>query len=78
MGGSWPNLLATPPPDGVQRLLATYRWDADQMRDDLQGCVVEHLGDPGGVGSSCRFGRQWYAIVAYGTFLIFLGDVGLW
>ena len=49
MGGSWPNLLATPPPDGVQRLLATYRWDADQVRDDLQGYVVEHLGDPGGV-----------------------------
>ena len=23
------------------------------------------------VGSSCRFGRQWYAIVAYGTFLVF-------
>ena len=24
-------------------------WDADQVRDDLQGYVVEHLGDPGGV-----------------------------
>ena len=22
-------------PDGVQRLLSTYRWDADQVRDDL-------------------------------------------
>ena len=36
-------------PDGVQRLLAVYHWDADQVRDDLQGYVVEHLGDPGGV-----------------------------
>ena len=36
-------------PDGVQRLLAVYRWDADEVRDDLRGYVVEHLGDPGGV-----------------------------
>ena len=34
-------------PDGVQRLLAVYHWDADQVRDDLQGYVMEHLGDPG-------------------------------
>ena len=33
-------------PDGVQRLLATYRWDADEVRDDLGKYVVEHLGDP--------------------------------
>ena len=32
-------------PDGVQRLLSTYRWDADLVRDDLKGYVVEHLGD---------------------------------
>jgi SRSO17 transposase len=32
-------------PDGVQRLLATAQWDADQVRDDLQAYVVEHLGD---------------------------------
>ena len=36
-------------PDGVQRLLAVYQWDADEVRDDLQGYVAEHLGDPGGV-----------------------------
>ncbi len=36
-------------PDGVQRLLAVYHWDADEVRDDLQGYVAEHLGDPGGV-----------------------------
>ena len=35
-------------PDGVQRLLAVYHWDADQVRDDLQG-YAKHLGDPGGV-----------------------------
>ena len=38
-----------PNPDGVQRLLATYDWDADLVRDDLQGYLVEHLGDPQGV-----------------------------
>ncbi len=32
-------------PDGVQRLLYNYRWDANLVRDDLVGYVVEHLGD---------------------------------
>ena len=32
-------------PDGVQRLLYNYRWDADLVRDDLGDYVVEHLGD---------------------------------
>lgn len=32
-------------PDGMQRLLSTYRWDADGVRDDLRDYVVEHLGD---------------------------------
>ena len=36
-------------PNGVQRLLSGYRWDADLVRDDLRGYVVEHLGDVGGV-----------------------------
>ena len=36
-------------PYGVQRLLSTYRWDADLVRDDLAGYVVEHLGDADGV-----------------------------
>lgn len=36
-------------PDGMQRLLATADWDADQVRDDLCGYVVEHLGDPAAV-----------------------------
>jgi SRSO17 transposase len=36
-------------PDGMQRLLNHARWDADQVRDDLRGYVVEHLGNPGGV-----------------------------
>lgn len=33
-------------PDGMQRLLTTARWDADELRDDLRGIVVEHFGDP--------------------------------
>jgi SRSO17 transposase len=35
-----------PTPDGMQRLLATYQWDADLVRDDLRTYVVEHLADP--------------------------------
>ena len=36
-------------PDGVQRLLSTYSWDADLVRDDLRSYVIEHLGDEDGV-----------------------------
>ena len=32
-------------PDGVQRLLSTYQWDADLVQGDLAGYVVEHLDD---------------------------------
>ena len=32
-------------PDGVQEFLSRTRWDADAVRDDLQGYVVEHFGD---------------------------------
>jgi len=38
--------VGDPTPDGVQRLLATYDWDADAVRDDLRAYVVEHLGAP--------------------------------
>jgi SRSO17 transposase len=30
---------------GVQRLLNSATWDAEAVRDDLRGYVVEHLGD---------------------------------
>jgi SRSO17 transposase len=36
-------------PDGMQRLLNHYQWDADQVRDDLREYISEHLGEPGGV-----------------------------
>jgi SRSO17 transposase len=36
-------------PDGMQRLLNFYAWDADVVRDDLRGYVLEHLTDPAGV-----------------------------
>jgi SRSO17 transposase len=36
-------------PDGMQRLLNFYRWDAEAVRDDLRGYVLERLDDPGGV-----------------------------
>jgi SRSO17 transposase len=35
-----------PTPDGMQRLLATYEWDAELVRDDLCTYVVEHMADP--------------------------------
>jgi SRSO17 transposase len=38
-----------PSPDGMQHLLARAKWDADGVRDDTRGCVIEHLGDPGAV-----------------------------
>ena len=36
-------------PDGMQHLLAAARWDADAVRDDLRGYVIEHLGSPDAV-----------------------------
>jgi SRSO17 transposase len=36
-------------PDGMQRLLNFYSWDADAVRDDLRGYVLAALGDPSGV-----------------------------
>lgn len=31
-------------PDGLQHLLSRAKWDADAVRDDLRGFVVDHLG----------------------------------
>ena len=33
-------------PDGLQHLLSRAMWDADAVRDDLRGYVVDHFGDP--------------------------------
>ncbi|MFC9431026.1 IS701 family transposase [Streptomyces sp. NPDC056987] len=33
-------------PQGMQRLLNHYQWDADALRDDVRDAVVEHIGDP--------------------------------
>ena len=38
-----------PTPDGMQYLLGRACWDADEVRDDLRGYVIDHLGDPGAV-----------------------------
>ena len=48
-GGNWRSRRATATPDGVQRLLYNYQWDADLVRDDLKSYVVEHLADAGAV-----------------------------
>ncbi len=36
-------------PDALQHLLSRSVWDADLIRDDLRGYVVEHLGHPDAV-----------------------------
>lgn len=36
-------------PDRLQRLLNGARWNADELRDDLQGYVAERLGEPDGI-----------------------------
>lgn len=36
-------------PDRLQRLLNSARWDADELRDDLQHYVAERLGEPDGI-----------------------------
>ncbi|MFC9970923.1 IS701 family transposase [Spirillospora sp. NPDC127200] len=36
-------------PDGMQRLFAAARWDADGVRDDIRDYAIAHLGDPDGV-----------------------------
>jgi SRSO17 transposase len=41
-------------PDGMQRLLNFYRWDADAVRDDLRGYVLDHLADPVGLENSMQ------------------------
>ena len=41
-------------PDAMQRLLNHADWDADRVRDDLRGYVVEHLGDQRAVLWSTR------------------------
>jgi len=33
----------------MQHLLARAKCDADGVRDDVRGFVIEHLGDPGAV-----------------------------
>ena len=47
----WTEYAGDATPDGVSAGggLATYRWDADAVRDDRREYVVEHLGDPAAV-----------------------------
>ncbi len=39
-------LAGEAPPDGMQRLLNTAHCDAEQVRDDLQAYLLQHLADP--------------------------------
>ena len=42
-------------PDGTQRLLNFSARDADQVRDDSRGYVLDRLGDPAGVADEIGF-----------------------
>jgi SRSO17 transposase len=44
-GGQLAESAGDSTPDGMQRLLATYQWDADVVQDDLQVYVLEQLDD---------------------------------
>jgi SRSO17 transposase len=45
-------------PDGMQRLLNFYSWDADAVRDDLRGYVLDTFGDPPGVMVANKTGSE--------------------
>jgi hypothetical protein len=45
-------------PYGLQHLLSRARWDADAVRDDICGFVVERLGHEDGRTHTFAFGRQ--------------------
>src|SRR5215218_9058116 len=45
--GRWPRPAGEVSPDGMQRLLRTADWDADAVRDELRGYVLERLGPDG-------------------------------
>lgn len=45
--------------DGVQGLLAVYRWDSAEVGNDLRGYAVEHLGDANGVSVVVDAGDRW-------------------
>ena len=48
-GGRWPRRPGTPRRTGCSGCCNAATWDADGVRDDVRGYVVEHLGDAGGV-----------------------------
>lgn len=43
-------LMGEMTPDGMQRLVSTAKWDVNSVRDDLQGYIVEHLGESPAIG----------------------------
>jgi SRSO17 transposase len=63
-------------PDGMQRLLNFYRWDADAVRDDLRGYVLRNLGDPAGVVVSDETGFLKKGIQSAGVQRQYSGTAG--
>src|SRR5215472_9412444 len=63
-------------PDGMQRLLNTAKWDADQVRDDLQEYILAHLADPEAVLVVDETGFRKYGTKSVGVAAQYTGTVG--
>ncbi len=63
-------------PDGMQRLLNTAKWDADQVRDDLQEYILTHLADPEAVLVVDETGFLKKGIKSAGVAAQYTGTVG--
>jgi SRSO17 transposase len=63
-------------PDGMQRLLNFYSWDADAARDDLRDYVLDHLGDPSGVAVADETGFLKKGIKSAGVQRQYSGTAG--
>ncbi len=63
-------------PDGMQRLLNTAHWDADQVRDDLQQYILTHLADPEAVLVVDETGFLKKGIKSVGVAAQYSGTVG--
>jgi SRSO17 transposase len=63
-------------PDGMQRLLNFYSWDADAVRDAVARYVVAHLGDPGAVLVADETGFLKKGVMSAGVARQYTGTAG--
>jgi SRSO17 transposase len=63
-------------PDGMQRLLNFYSWDAGAVRDAVRRYVVAHLGDPGAVLAADETGFLKKGVMSAGVARQYTGTAG--